>query len=92
MEKKEVTIANPVTVAGITLIPVSKVTINCWHGKRGVAFSGSKQPDSIIIVTPSAKRAFRITGEEITFDQLSQEIPEIMELIAHTDSRASAKP
>jgi uncharacterized spore protein YtfJ len=77
MEKKEVTITNPVTVAGITLIPVSKVTINCWHGKRGVAFSGNKQPDSIIIVTPSAKRAFRITGEEIAFDQLAQEVPEI---------------
>ena len=77
MEKKEITIANPVTVAGLTLIPVSKVTINCWHGKRGVVFSGSKQPDSIIIVTPSAKRAFRITGEEINFDQLVQEVPEI---------------
>jgi len=77
MEKKEVTIVNPVTVAGVTLIPVSKVTINCWHGKRGVAFSGSKQPDSIIVVTPSAKRAFRVTGEEITFDQLAQETPEI---------------
>jgi len=78
MEKKEVTIANPITVAGLTIIPVSKVTINCWHGKRGLAFSGSKQPDSIIIVSPSAKRAFRITGEEITFDQLVQEVPEIL--------------
>lgn len=77
MEKKEVTIVNPVTVAGLTLIPVSKVTINCWHGKRGFAFSGSMQPDSIIIVTPSAKRAFRITGEEINFDQLVKEVPEI---------------
>jgi len=78
MEKKEVTIANPITVAGLTIIPVSKVAINCWHGKRGLAFSGSKQPDSIIIVSPSAKRAFRITGEEITFDQLVQEVPEIL--------------
>lgn len=82
MEKKEVITINPVTVAGLTLIPVSKVTINCWHGKRGIAFTGSKQPDSIIIVTPSAKRAFRITGEEIPFNQLAQEIPEIMEKLA----------
>jgi uncharacterized spore protein YtfJ len=77
MEKKEVTITNPVTVAGVTLIPVSKATINCWHSKRGIAFSGSKQPVGIIIATPSAKRAFRISGEEITLDQLAQEIPDI---------------
>jgi len=77
MEKKEVTIINPVTVAGVTLIPVSKLTINGWHGKRGVAFSGSRQPDSIIIATPAAKRAFRITGEEIAIQQLIREIPEI---------------
>lgn len=82
MEKKEVTTVNSVTVAGLTLIPVSKVTMNCWHGKRGIIFTGSKQPDSIIIATPSAKRAFRITGEEITLDQLAQEIPDIMEKLA----------
>ena len=81
MEKKEVTIANPIKVAGITLIPVTKVTINCWQGKRGVAFSGSQQTNSIIIATPSAKRAFHITGEEITLDQLIQETPDIMEIL-----------
>ena len=79
MEKKKVTIANPVTIDGVTLIPVSQATINCWHSKRGIALSGSKHPVSIIIVTPSGKRAYRITGEEITFDQLAQEIPDIME-------------
>jgi hypothetical protein len=81
MENKELTIVNPVTVAGVNLILVSKATINCWQGKRGIAFSGSKQPDSIIIVTPSAKRAFRITGEEIAFDQIVREIPGIMKTL-----------
>jgi uncharacterized spore protein YtfJ len=77
MEKKEAIIGSPVTVAGVTLIPVSKVSTNYWHGKQGITLSGSTQPDSIIIVTPSAKRAFRITGEEIPFDQLAQEVPGI---------------
>ena len=86
MEKKEVTISNPVTVAGVTIIPVSKVRINHWHGKRGVAFYGSAEPDSIIVVTPSAKRAFRITGEEITFDQLAMEIPDIIETLEKIQS------
>ena len=79
MEKKEITIVNPVTVAGLTLIPVSKVTTSCWHGKRGIAFSGSKQPVSIVIVSPSMKRAFRITGEEIDLEELVREFPAMAE-------------
>ncbi len=86
MEKKEVTIINPVTVAGVTIIPVSKVTINHWHSRQGIAFYGSAEPESIIIVTPSAKRAFHITGEEITFDQLAQEIPDIRETLEEIQS------
>ena len=81
MEKKEVTVVNPVTVAGLTLVPVSKVTASCWHGKRGIVFSGSKQPLSVIIVSPSMKRAFRIDGEEITLEQLIREIPDIREAL-----------
>ena len=79
MEKKEITVIHTVTVDGITVIPVSKVIINGWHGKQGIAFSGSVQPDSVIIATPSAKRAFRISGEEVTLDQLVREVPEISE-------------
>jgi uncharacterized spore protein YtfJ len=86
MEKKEVTTSNPVTAAGVTIIPVSKVIINQWHGKHGTAFYGSAEPDSIIIVTASAKRAFRVTGEEITFDQLAREIPDIRETLEEIQS------
>ena len=88
MEKKEIKIADPIKISGVTLIPVSKVTINRWHSKRGIAFSGSARPVSLIVVTPAAKKVFRITGEEITFDQLAEEIPEIMETLEEikTDS------
>ena len=85
MENKEVTTVNPVTVAGVTLIPVSKVTLNGWYGKRGMVVSGSKQPDSIIIVTPSAKKVFHITGEEITLDQLAREAPDIRKVLENSD-------
>ena len=81
MEKKELTTVNPVTVAGVTVVPVSRVRINGWHGRRGVAIFGSKQPVGVIIVSPSAKRAFRITGEEISLEQLAEENPEIAETL-----------
>ncbi len=80
-KKKEVNIAKPVTVAGVTLIPVTRVSLNYWHGYGGLSFLGSKQPLGVVIVSPSTRRAFRITGEEISLDQLTQEVPDIREAL-----------
>ena len=81
MEKKEVAIGNPVAIAGVTLILVTEVSLNSWHSKRGVSFFGIKQPLSVIVVSPSEKRAFRITGEEVPLDQIRQEVPGIKDLL-----------
>ena len=80
--KKEVVVDNPVAVAGVTLIPVTRVSLNCQGGSFGISFFGAKRPVSVVIASPSAKRAFRITGEEISLDQLIQEVPSIRELVA----------
>jgi uncharacterized spore protein YtfJ len=81
MEKEEVKIDNPVAVGGVTLIPVAKVSLNCRHISGGISFFGAKQPVSVVVVSPSAKRAFRITGEEVPLDQLIQEVPDIKEIL-----------
>ena len=81
MEKKEVKIGNPVTVAGVTLIPVVKVSLNYWRGNGSVSFFGAKQPIGVVVVSQSAKRAFRITGEEVPLDQFIQEVPGIKEVL-----------
>ena len=81
MEKKEVTIENPVAVRGVTLIPIAKVSLNYRDGNGGISFFGVKQPVSVVVVSPSAKRAFRITGEEVLLDQLIQEVPGIKKLL-----------
>ncbi len=82
MEKKEVTIDNPVAVAGLTIIPVVQVLLNYWHVKGSTSFFGLKQPVAVIVVSPVAKRAFRITGEEVSIDQLIQEAPGMKEILA----------
>ncbi len=84
MDKKEVAINNPVTVAGVTLIPIVEISQNYWQGNRGISFMGVKQPVSVIVVSPSAKRAFRMTGEEVPLDQLIQEVPGVKEILART--------
>jgi hypothetical protein len=78
MEKKEITTVNPINVGGINVIPVTRATVRSRRGKKYVAFSGTKQPDVIIVVTPSGKKAFRIDGEELTFDQLEEEFPGVI--------------
>ena len=81
MEKEEVVIGNPLEVAGVTIVPLVKVSLNYWHGNGGISFFSVKQPIGVLVVSVSAKRAFRITGEEIPLDQLIQEVPNIKEML-----------
>ncbi len=80
MEKKEIEIGSPVTVAGVTLIPVIKVSLNYWRRNGSLSFFGVKQPIGVVIVSPSVKRAFRITGEEVPLEQFIQEVPGMKEV------------
>ena len=81
MEKQEVRIENPVTIGGVTMIPVAKVLLNYWQGNGGISFFGIKQLVGVVVVSVSAKRAFRITGEEIPLEQLIQEAPGLEEIL-----------
>ena len=81
MEEKGLEIDNPVAVAGVTIIPVAKVSLNYWHGDSGISFFGVKQPIDVVVISSSEKRAFRITGEEVSLDQLIQEVPGIEETV-----------
>ena len=81
MEKKEVVVESPVAVAGFTIIPVIQLLRNYWHAKGVTSFLGAKEPTAVIVVSPTAKRAFRLTGEEVSIDQLVQEVPGIEEIL-----------
>ena len=81
MEKKEVEIGNPTAVAGLTLVPVAKVSLNYWH-RNGISFLGVKQPVGLVVASPSTKRAFWITGEEVPLDQFIREVPGIEDILA----------
>jgi len=81
MEREEIRIEAPFAVAGVTLIPVVKARLNCWPGKGCLSFFGIKQPVSVVVVSPQAKRAFRIDGEEVSLDQLTEEVPGMKETL-----------
>ena len=71
----------PFAVAGVTLVPIVKASLNCWQGRGCLSAFGIKQPVSVVVISPQAKRAFRINGEEVTLDQLVKEVPGIKEIL-----------
>ena len=81
MEREEIRIEAPFAIAGVTLIPVVKAWLNCWHRRGRLSFFGVKQPVSVVVVSPQARRAFRINGEEVSLDQLTKEVPGIKEIL-----------
>ena len=82
MEKATVVIENPVALAGLTLVPVVRVVTHYWHAKGGRSWMSVKKPVAVILVSPAVKRVLRVTGEEISLDELIREAPEIKETLA----------
>jgi uncharacterized spore protein YtfJ len=73
MEK--IAVDKPVSVAGITLISVSKVLY--WSARRGASFFGAKHPVAVVVVSLSGNKAFKLTGEEVPLEELMREFPGI---------------
>ena len=80
MEEKKIDINEPISVAGLTLIPVVKISTNLWSTRMGEAFLAIKHPVAIVVASPQAKRAYRITGEEVSLEELMQEVPGLKKL------------
>jgi hypothetical protein len=81
MEKKEIVAESPVTIAGVTLVPVAEITSNHVEVRSGMIFFGNKKPVYLMVVSPSEKRAFRITGEEMPLAQLLKEVPSLRDIV-----------
>jgi hypothetical protein len=77
MEKKKVIIAGPMAIAGITLILVIKLSLNCQPAGSSIFFSGIKQPINVVVASPSTKKAFDVNGDEIPIGLLLQEVPDL---------------
>jgi len=81
MEGKRVIIDNPIAIAGVTLVLLTKLSLNCQPAGSSILFFGVKQPVSVVVASPSTKKAFEITGKEISLDQLVQEVPSLAEVL-----------
>ena len=66
---------------GVTLIPVTKLSLNCQRIGNSISFFAVKEPTSVVVVSQAAIRVFNITGEEVSLGQLVQDAPSIEELM-----------
>ena len=76
-EKKEIITGSPVTVAGLTLIPIIETRLYHWRYRNSFSLLGSKQAIGIIVVTPILTKALKVNGEEVTLEELIQEFPDL---------------
>jgi hypothetical protein len=81
MEKNRVIIAGPLAIAGITLVLVIRLSVNCQPSGNSVFFSGIKQPMKVVVASPLTRKAFDIEGDEIPIGSLLQEIPDLTKIL-----------
>jgi len=81
MEKEKVVIAVPMAIAGITLILVIKLSLNCQGAGSNIFFSSIKQPINVVVASPSTKKAFNIDGDEIPISPLLHEVPDLARML-----------
>jgi hypothetical protein len=77
MEKKKLVMEGPISMGTFTLLSVSETT--CIGEQIGgmVLFRFSKTPIAVVVISPTERRAFRITGEDISLAALAAEIPDV---------------
>ena len=76
-EKKEIIVGHPLTFSGLTLIPIMETRLYHWRYRNSFSFLGSKQAISIIVVTPTLTKAFKVNGEEVSLEELKREFPDL---------------
>jgi hypothetical protein len=77
MENKEIKAEGKLSVGGVTLVPVVESACAGWQFGETVSVSGYKRPLVIIVLAAGLKKAYRITGEELTTDELVKEFPSV---------------
>jgi hypothetical protein len=77
MENKKIKAESKLSVGGVTLVPVVESACAGWRLGDSVSFTGYKTPLAVVVLAVGLKKAYRITGEELTIDELVKEFPSV---------------
>ena len=81
MEKTEVTIDDPIVLDGLTIIPVVSLSLNCGHFDNFTSVCGVKNLVAFLVISPTERRAYGASGEEVSTNELIEEIPGLKEIL-----------
>ncbi len=81
MQTKKMKIEGAISEGAFTFLPVSKTTCRGERIGQAAFFFAAKIPVAIVVLSPTGKKAFRISGEEISLDTLAAEVPDLWETI-----------
>ncbi len=78
MEKEQVTIGDPLTSLGVTIVPVIKTQVYSWQNRGGPAVYCLVKPLYILVSTvKSPLKAFNMDGVETPISTLRTLFPEL---------------
>ena len=82
MQTKKLKIESAISEGAFIFLPVSKTTCRGERIGQNAFFFAAKIPVAIVVLSPTGKRAFRVSGEEISLDTLAAEVPNVRETIS----------
>ena len=80
MEKEEIITEKSITIAEYTIVPIIRRSLYCHKNKEGNIVIGTKQPLAVLVTTDSKIKLFMIE-ENISMEQLIEELPELKNLL-----------
>ena len=86
MEKERINVESPVNISGVTIIPITKSSLNYRSGKNNISIFGYKNPVGVVVLFDNLKKAFSINGEEVSIGELSAEIPDLQQILGEIGS------
>jgi hypothetical protein len=77
MQKEILTSETAQEIGDISLTPLVKLTFTWVQVRGSLSFHAVKQPAYLIVSVAGQERVYRINGEEISFEQLMSECPDL---------------
>ena len=75
MEKESIRIGTPYEIAGITIVPIEKITISVSGYGSSIYSQASKQPIYVIVKYGDRKKILTVSGEQITEADFLLQVP-----------------
>ncbi len=77
----ELRAGDPITVAGVTLVPIERVQINTEKQSYGYWLNATKEAVAIIICEPQGPRLMNVGEAKCSLDNIMMELPALESLL-----------